>query len=81
MNVGKSRRRTGILEVSLACCKANKKSNSNSKRLAVALPPFGMPSFCKYAQIGDDPRLMAPDKRHLLFGKVSRFRRGLSRYP
>ena len=33
--------------------------------------PFGMSSFCKYALIGDDPRLTDPEKRHVLPAKMS----------
>jgi hypothetical protein len=60
-----------IVELSLACCKANKELDSNSKKQLVAALPFGMASFCKYAQIGDDPRLTDPDKRHLMPAKMS----------
>jgi hypothetical protein len=60
-----------IVELSLACCKANKELNSRSKKQLVTQLPFCGATFCKYAQIGNDPRLTDPERRHLLPAKMS----------
>ncbi|MFL6820260.1 MAG: hypothetical protein ACJ8EF_20215, partial [Bradyrhizobium sp.] len=60
-----------VVEVSQACCKLNRELDSKSIKQLVAVLPFGMSSFCKFAEIGADPRLTASHRRHLLPVKLS----------
>jgi hypothetical protein len=60
-----------IVELSLACCKANNEWKPKSRKRLIADLPFGKSTFSKCAKIGADLRLTDPKRRHLLPAKVS----------
>jgi hypothetical protein len=60
-----------LAELALACCAANEQLDAFGKRQLVKELPFGMTTFCKFAMVGADPRLMAAERRHLLPAKMT----------